>query len=92
MNMLTLILPGVAVTYYGEEIGMLDKSDISFEDTQDPAGCQAGKDKYQTKTRDPNRTPMQWDGSTNSGILIFTLLLIFTILIYIVKRSICISN
>lgn len=67
MNMLTMVLPGVAVTYYGEEIGMLDKSDISFEDTQDPQACQAGKDKYKSKTRDPNRTPMQWDATANSG-------------------------
>ncbi|KAF7997524.1 hypothetical protein HCN44_006095 [Aphidius gifuensis] len=67
MNMLSMILPGVAVTYYGEEIGMLDKSDISFEDTQDPQACQAGKDKYKSKSRDPNRTPMQWDATVNSG-------------------------
>ncbi|XP_063995481.1 maltase 1-like [Diachasmimorpha longicaudata] len=67
MTMLAMILPGVAVTYYGEEIGMVDKTDISFEDTQDPQGCNAGSDKYQLVSRDPNRTPMQWNDDTNAG-------------------------
>ncbi|KAF7393739.1 hypothetical protein HZH68_010558 [Vespula germanica] len=67
MTMLPMILPGVAVTYYGEEIGMVDKSDISWEDTQDPQACNAGKDKYQSRSRDPNRTPFQWDNSKNAG-------------------------
>ncbi|XP_043483468.1 maltase 2-like [Leptopilina heterotoma] len=67
MTMLAMILPGVAVTYYGEELGMIDKTDISWEDTQDPQGCNAGKEKYQSRSRDPNRTPFQWDNSKNSG-------------------------
>ncbi|XP_063995478.1 maltase 1-like [Diachasmimorpha longicaudata] len=67
MTMLAMILPGVTVTYYGEEIGMIDKTDITYEETQDPAGCSAGRDKYKEKSRDPNRTPMQWDNSTNAG-------------------------
>ncbi|KAK2587028.1 hypothetical protein KPH14_010988 [Odynerus spinipes] len=67
MTMLPMILPGVAVTYYGEEIGMVDKRDISWEDTQDPQACNAGKDKYQSQSRDPNRTPFQWNASKNSG-------------------------
>ncbi|XP_035720486.1 maltase 1-like [Vespa mandarinia] len=67
MIMLPMILPGVAVTYYGEEIGMIDKSDISWEDTQDPQACNAGKDKYRSRSRDPNRTPFQWDSSKNAG-------------------------
>ncbi|XP_043493243.1 maltase 1-like [Polistes fuscatus] len=67
MNMLIMMLPGVAVTYYGEEIGMVDKRDISWEDTKDPQACNAGKDKYQSQSRDPNRTPFQWDKSKNGG-------------------------
>nr|XP_050856119.1 maltase 1-like [Vespula vulgaris] len=67
MTMLPMILPGVAVTYYGEEIGMVDKSDISWEDTQDPQACNAGKNKYKSQSRDPNRTPFQWDSSKNAG-------------------------
>lgn len=67
MIMLEMILPGIAVTYNGEEIGMLDKRDISWEDTQDPQGCNAGKDKYQSLSRDLNRTPFQWDATKNAG-------------------------
>ncbi|XP_015111692.1 maltase 1 [Diachasma alloeum] len=67
MTMLAMILPGVAVTYNGEEIGMVDKTDISYQDTQDPQGCNAGPDKYQLVSRDPNRTPMQWSDDTNAG-------------------------
>ncbi|GAB1869739.1 alpha-glucosidase [Camponotus japonicus] len=67
MIMLEMILPGIAVTYNGEEIGMLDKRDISWEDTQDPQACNAGKDKYRSLSRDPNRTPFQWDATKNAG-------------------------
>lgn len=66
--MLAMILPGVAVTYYGEEIGMTDKSDISWEDTQDPQGCNAGRDKYASRSRDPCRTPFQWNDEVNAGV------------------------
>jgi len=37
MNMLVLMLPGISVTYQGEEIGMTNMN-ISWEDTLDPAG------------------------------------------------------
>lgn len=69
MTMLEMILPGIAVTYNGEEIGMLDMWDISWEDTQDSQACNAGKDKYQSQSRDPNRTPFQWDATKNAGKL-----------------------
>lgn len=67
LTILALTLPGVAVTYYGEEIDMVDYRNISWEDTQDPQACNAGKDKYLERSRDPNRTPMQWDTSINAG-------------------------
>lgn len=67
MIMLSMILPGIAVTYNGEEIGMEDKSDISWEDTQDPQACNTDEDTYKTRTRDPNRTPFQWDATKNAG-------------------------
>lgn len=68
MTILEMILPGVAVTYYGEEIGMEDRPNITWEETQDPAGCNAGDD-WEQHTRDPNRTPMQWDDTKNAGNL-----------------------
>lgn len=67
MTMLGMILPGIAVTYYGEEIGMEDKSDISWEDTQDPQACNTDPEHYQARSRDPARTPFQWDDTTNAG-------------------------
>ncbi|NP_001011608.1 alpha-glucosidase precursor [Apis mellifera] len=63
---MSLLLPGVAVNYYGDEIGMSDTY-ISWEDTQDPQGCGAGKENYQTMSRDPARTPFQWDDSVSAG-------------------------
>jgi len=66
LNMISLLLPGVAVTYNGDEIGMVN-ANISYEDTIDPAGCNCGPDKYQLCSRDPERTPMQWSDDKNSG-------------------------
>uniref|UniRef100_A0A182MYT5 alpha-glucosidase n=1 Tax=Anopheles dirus TaxID=7168 RepID=A0A182MYT5_9DIPT len=66
MNMIILSLPGVSVTYNGEEIGM-DDVWISYKDTVDPAACNAGPDRYQYTTRDPERTPFQWDSSKDAG-------------------------
>ncbi|KYN23083.1 Maltase 1, partial [Trachymyrmex cornetzi] len=54
-----IILLDVTVTYYGEEIGMVDKMDISWMDTQDPQACNAGKDKYKSRSRDPHTIPME---------------------------------
>ncbi len=67
--MLSLTLPGVSVTYQGEEIGMTNNMDISYEETQDPAGCNCGPDRYleQDCSRDPERTPMQWSNAENAG-------------------------
>jgi alpha-glucosidase len=67
MTMLAMVLPGIAVTYNGEEIAMEDKLDISWEATQDPQACNTDPQHYKTYTRDPNRTPFQWDDSKNAG-------------------------
>lgn len=67
MLLMLLTLPGVAVTYNGEEIGMVDYRDISYEDSRDPQGCNVGPDEYQWKSRDPQRTPFQWDDTYNAG-------------------------
>ncbi|KAM0734205.1 Alpha-glucosidase [Formica fusca] len=66
VTVLTLLLPGVSVTYNGEEIGMEDTW-MSWEDTKDPQGCNAGKENYEKASRDPARTPFQWDNTTSAG-------------------------
>jgi len=65
-NMISLLQKGTAVTYYGEEIGMEDTW-ISWEDTVDPQACNQDPANYETFSRDPARTPMQWNNSTNAG-------------------------
>lgn len=66
LNMLSLSLPGAAMTYYGEELGMTDAY-ITWTQTKDPAGINAGEAKYLKFSRDPCRTPMQWNDSTSAG-------------------------
>jgi alpha-glucosidase len=61
--MLLLTLPGTLTMYYGEEIGMTNVV-IPPEDVKDPA------EKNQPGIgmgRDPERTPMQWNGSPGAG-------------------------
>ncbi|CAG4941274.1 unnamed protein product [Parnassius apollo] len=66
MNMLALILPGVAITYQGEEIGMSDGF-VSWRDSRDPLACNSGPDRYARLSRDPARTPYHWDASAHAG-------------------------
>ncbi|KAJ8874364.1 hypothetical protein PR048_025212 [Dryococelus australis] len=66
INMIALMLPGTAVTYNGEEIAMEDTL-ISWNETKDPWGLNAGPQRYQEYTRDPERTPFQWDNTTSAG-------------------------
>ena len=61
--MLLLTLRGTPTIYYGDEIGMHDVA-IPFGEIQDPQGLNM-PDK--NLSRDPARTPMQWDGSDNAG-------------------------
>ena len=61
-------MPGVAVTYNGDEIGMLDYRDISWDDTLDPQACNTNDpNNYKDASRDPQRTPFQWDSSAYAG-------------------------
>ena len=46
--------------------GMLDTS-ISYEDTMDPKGISYGLERYSKFSRDPERTPMQWNNSVHAG-------------------------
>jgi glycosidase len=65
-NMINLLLQGTAVTYYGEEIGMTDLF-LTWEETVDPAGCNTDPERYEKFSRDPARTPMQWNKEIGSG-------------------------
>jgi len=65
-NMIILGLPGVSVTYQGEESGMTDVW-ISWEDTVDPQACQSNEQEFERLTRDPVRTPFQWSDELNAG-------------------------
>ncbi|XP_063838399.1 maltase A1-like [Ostrinia nubilalis] len=66
INMIVLLLPGIAVTYMGEELGMVDGY-VSWEDTVDPSGCNTDPINYVTASRDPERTPFQWSADVNAG-------------------------
>lgn len=55
------------MTYNGDEIGMLDYREISWEDTLDPQACNTSPDEYEWASRDPERTPFQWDGTAYAG-------------------------
>lgn len=59
--MLLLTLPGVPFIYYGEELGMEDV-DLPPEYLRDVQGNEAPG-----RSRDPQRTPMQWDASPHAG-------------------------
>ncbi|GLH04144.1 Maltase 2 [Gryllus bimaculatus] len=69
LNMLVLLLPGTAVTYYGEELGMLDNTELTLKDCMDPQACPSGatEDYYKKHSRDFERTPMQWNKNDYAG-------------------------
>lgn len=62
--MLLLTLRGTPTIYYGDEIAMRDVP-IPPGEIKDPQGLNAPPGKY--LSRDPRRTPMQWDASENAG-------------------------
>jgi alpha-glucosidase len=66
LNILLQTLPGVAITYQGEELVMTDVH-LTWNETVDPMACNTNPEVYETKSRDPARTPFPWDGSTNAG-------------------------
>jgi alpha-glucosidase len=61
---LYLTLRGTVVMYYGEEIGMENNDPKNKADVQDPIGKLGWPLE---KGRDGERTPMQWNDTTNAG-------------------------
>jgi alpha-glucosidase len=61
--MLLLTLRGTPTIYYGEEIGMMNVP-IPPQEVQDPA---EKNEPGLGQGRDPERTPMAWDGSPSAG-------------------------
>ncbi|XP_070502896.1 maltase A1-like [Chironomus tepperi] len=67
LNILLQTLPGVAITYQGEELVMTNVH-LSWEETVDPAACNTNDPiNYEKASRDPARTPFPWDDSKNAG-------------------------
>ncbi|KAL1460831.1 hypothetical protein WDU94_012774 [Cyamophila willieti] len=66
LNMLTLLLPGTAVTFAGDELGM-ESPFIRYEDQRDPEGFIFGKEGYLKVCRDGSRIPYQWNDQDNAG-------------------------
>ncbi|SMB92350.1 alpha-amylase family glycosyl hydrolase [Deinococcus hopiensis] len=61
---LLLTLRGTPTVYYGDEIGM-ENVPVPPEKMVDPAGLQ--QPDVPAASRDPERTPMQWDSTENAG-------------------------
>ena len=61
--MLLLTLRGTPTLYYGDEIGMTDVP-IAPDQVRDPA---EKNEPGKGRGRDPERSPMLWDGSANAG-------------------------
>jgi alpha-glucosidase len=60
-QMLLVTLRGTPTCYYGDEVGMQDVA-IPPELMHDPEGKE-----HSQYSRDPQRTPMQWESSPNAG-------------------------
>lgn len=60
-------LPGIAVTYQGEELG-LKNTHLSWEETVDPSACNTNDPiNYEKASRDGCRTPFPWNDQLNAG-------------------------
>lgn len=67
VNILLQVLPGIAVTYYGEELGMTDVF-VPWNETVDPQALSVSdRHDFHKYSRDPARTPMIWDSSKDAG-------------------------
>jgi alpha-glucosidase len=66
LHMIQHLLPGTSVTYYGDELGLID-TNVRWDQTVDPAGLNVGPYRFLKFSRDPVRTPFPWDSSYNAG-------------------------
>lgn len=66
LNIMLQTLPGIAVTYQGEELGLLN-THLSWEDTRDQGACNTNPDVYEQYSRDGCRTPFPWDATAHGG-------------------------
>jgi alpha-glucosidase len=64
MAAMYLTLRGTPIMYYGEELGMENNDPKRLEDVRDPLGR---INWPANKGRDGERTPMQWNTTTNAG-------------------------
>eukprot|EP00057_Strongylocentrotus_purpuratus_P012676 XP_011667150.1 PREDICTED: neutral and basic amino acid transport protein rBAT [Strongylocentrotus purpuratus] len=64
-NILLLTLPGTPICYYGDELGMENLQDLEYE--QGRISAPRLIHVWQLKTRDYERSPMQWDATMNAG-------------------------
>lgn len=64
ISTILLALRGASLVYYGDEIGMKTTPPKRRQDVKDPIGI-TGWPKE--KGRDGERTPMQWNATTNAG-------------------------
>lgn len=67
INILIQTLPGVAITYMGEEL-VMENVHLTWEETVDPQACNTHDPvNYEGASRDPARTPFPWDETKNGG-------------------------
>ncbi|XP_066137446.1 maltase 1-like [Euwallacea fornicatus] len=65
LNILAGLLPGVQVTYQGEEIGQ-ENGEVTCEQGYDPQAIK-NCSTFNETSRDFERTPYQWDTTKNAG-------------------------
>ncbi|XP_046605197.1 alpha-glucosidase-like [Neodiprion virginianus] len=66
IHFLILLMSGVPTLYFGDEIGMTDTF-LTWAETTDVQACNTNETEYLSWTRDPERTPYQWDNTTAAG-------------------------
>ncbi|KAK7871760.1 hypothetical protein R5R35_014027 [Gryllus longicercus] len=68
LNMLLMLLPGTALSYSGEEIGMTDTEMLNFNKSRCFKHCHLQPHNWhQIISKYSSRTPFQWDSSTSAG-------------------------